>query len=140
MMKIKKSLLGLFILPALLGACHSVSDVNISPVGQNWLLEDIQGAGVIDLAQTTLSFEEDGRVNGNGACNRYFGEVDLAEANVTFGPMGSTKMLCPEAIMKQEDRFFKALGNVSSFNADQNYLLLMDREGKQLLKFTKIID
>jgi heat shock protein HslJ len=48
-----------------------------SLIGTSWLAEDIGGRGVIDRAQTTISFEPEGRVAGSGGCNRYFGAVTI---------------------------------------------------------------
>ncbi len=43
--------------------------------GKDWLAEDIQGGGVIDNAQTTLTVSTDGAVSGSGGCNRYFSKA-----------------------------------------------------------------
>ena len=43
--------------------------------GKTWLLEDIVGRGVIDNAQTTIRFDESGRVSGSTGCNRFNGSV-----------------------------------------------------------------
>ena len=58
----------------------------------------------------TLRFEE-GRVGGSGGCNRYFGTPTAGETpgSLTFGPIGATRMACPEPAMSIETRFLSAL-------------------------------
>jgi hypothetical protein len=45
--------------------------------GTAWLVEDIAGQGVIDRAQSTISFDTSGRVSGSTGCNGFTGAVTL---------------------------------------------------------------
>jgi heat shock protein HslJ len=72
--------------------------------GTEWLLEDLGGAGVMDNIQTTLTFPEAGKIAGNGSCNRFFGPAEISGSAIKLGPLGSTRMACPEAVMNQERR------------------------------------
>jgi heat shock protein HslJ len=83
-----------------------------------WLAEDILSAGVIDTAQTTLEFSNDGRVAGRGACNRYFGSVKIEGERISFSQIGSTRMACAPAVMDQEAKFFKALEAARSWRVE----------------------
>ena len=88
---------------------NSPSTPKVDLVGGTWLAEDIDGAGVIDDAQSTLEFGTDGRVSGRGGCNRYGGTVKLKGASIIIGELFSTKMACAPALMDQETRFMAAL-------------------------------
>jgi len=50
----------------------------------------------------TIQFAPDGRVNGTTDCNSFSGTYTLTENVLTVGPLGMTKMFCPDA---QESQF-----------------------------------
>ena len=83
--------------------------------GSEWLLEDLGGYGVIDNVQMTLTFAETGKVAGNGSCNRFFGPAEVTGPNIKLGPLASTRMACPEAVMKQETKYMEALQGAEHF-------------------------
>lgn len=105
--------------------------------GTGWLAEDIDGQGVLDDLQTTLSFESDEQVSGNAGCNRYFGSVSISGAALSFGPLGATRMACPDAVSDQEDRFLDALTKVVGFSFADGKLLLSDRDGAALVRLSR---
>ena len=44
-----------------------------------------------------LQFEEGGNANGEGGCNSFFATYQAgSDGSITFGPVGSTKMACPD--------------------------------------------
>ena len=103
-----------------------------------WLLEDLGGRGVMDMVQTTLAFDGEGRVSGNGGCNRFTGRYTFTNGELSFGPRAGTKMMCPEAVMVQEDRFHKALGAVDRVAVDGPFLLIYAGDSEAPLKFTRM--
>jgi heat shock protein HslJ len=118
-------ILGTMFLTAL-GACttNANSDTQEKLSGTNWLAEDINGAGVIDFAQSTLAFESATAVNGSGGCNRFFGAVEVDNKSISFGPMGSTRMACAPALNDQEFRYLQALESSRSFSRNSQLLFL----------------
>ena len=101
--------------------------------GQTWVVEDIGGAGVIESARATLGFDATGRVFGNGSCNRFMGDAALSGEGLRLGPLASTRMACPEAVMAQERRVFEALEQVIGFDIDATgALVLLGPEGAVL--------
>jgi heat shock protein HslJ len=46
---------------------------------------------------------------GYAGCNRFFGGFELDGSALTFGPMGATKMACPDLEEGLETEFFKVL-------------------------------
>jgi len=103
---------------------------------RTWLAEDIEGRGVIDNAQSTLSVASGGKVTGNGGCNRFFAQAEVAGDRIKFGKAGATMMACPEALMDQERKFFAVLEKAASFRIDdQGKLFLVDANGADIARF-----
>lgn len=103
-----------------------------------WLLEDLNGAGVMDYLQTTLRFDATTRIGGQGGCNRYFANARIEGDRISVSGIGATKRLCPPAVMNQETRFFTALDQAQRISLDGPYLLIYSRGLKQPLKFTRL--
>ncbi|TXF78907.1 META domain-containing protein [Chryseobacterium sp.] len=80
---------------------------------------------------------ETGKLNGNGGCNNYFGEVvtDAATGTFTANNLGSTKMACDN--METERSFMNMLSEANNYVVKGNMLELY--KGKLLLlKFNKL--
>jgi putative lipoprotein len=117
---------------------NSTSTPKVDLVGGTWVAEDIDGAGVIDNAQSTLVFGNDGRVSGRGGCNGYSGTVDFKGSQIVVGELMSTKMACASAVMDQETRFVAALQATRTYRMDEgNKLVLSDATGKPRLRFSR---
>ena len=92
--------------------------------GTAWRLEDLAGAGVLDRIEATLEFAEGGKVSGNASCNRFFGTVTISGQSMTFGPLGSTRKACAEAVGIQEGRYLRALQDAERFTLEGSVLLI----------------
>lgn len=106
--------------------------------GSAWLLEDLGGHGVIDNVQATLTFPETGKIAGNGSCNRFFGPSERSGDHLKIGPLGSTRMACPEAVMKQETKYLAALQAANHFEWKNPYLLVYCKGWEKPLRFTRL--
>jgi heat shock protein HslJ len=93
--------------------------------GTDWQVQDIGGTVVIDATTVTLAFDADGRVAGSAGCNRFNGAYDLTGEGIGFGPVATTMMACPEAVMTQEHRFTTALGDVIGVDIDATGALVL---------------
>ncbi|WP_457299410.1 META domain-containing protein [Phyllobacterium sp. P5_D12] len=104
-----------------------------------WLAEDIDGRGVIDNAQTTLTINADGSANGSGGCNRFTTSATIDGSSLSFKPAAATRMMCPPALMDQEQKFFSALERTRSYaiDADTGKLLLHDDAGKTIAQLAQ---
>jgi heat shock protein HslJ len=109
-------------------------------IGTSWRAEDIGGRGVIDSAQTTITFDAEGRVAGSGGCNRYFGPVTVESSTISFGDLGATRMACVPALMDQEQKFFDALSATRSYRFDDpgNTLVFLGEDGTMLVRFSPL--
>lgn len=99
--------------------------------GGEWLVEDISGGGVIDMARTTVQFGE-ARISGSGGCNSYSGAYEITGEGISFGPIASTKRACAPALMDQEQRFFSALENTTHFAITDTGALRLTGDGQSI--------
>ena len=113
------------------------SPVATTLVGTKWRLEDLAGAGVIDRVQATLEFTEEGKVSGNGTCNRFSGTVTLNGDVIAFGPLATTRMMCPEAIMNQETAYLAALHDARRIELKEPFLYVFASDPQKPLRFIR---
>jgi heat shock protein HslJ len=106
--------------------------------GSDWRLEDLAGNGVLDNIQATLSFPEAGRVAGNGSCNRFFGSAQISGDAIKLGPLASSRMACPEAVMNQETKYLSALDAAERIEWKEPYLLIYCKGFEKPLRFTRM--
>jgi heat shock protein HslJ len=111
-------------------------------LGTTWLAEDIDGRGAVDRARSTMDFTKAGQVSGLAACNRYFGPVSLSGDAITFGNLAATRMMCPDTLMDQEQRFLQALSMSKRFElTNEGQILHIYADGSEPgLRFSKIIE
>jgi len=100
---------------------------------QSYVLEWIGERPLIDSSHLTMTLGADGRAYGTGGCNHWFASYTLDEKSINFGPVGSTRKLCPPALMEQEQRFLQALNKVQRWDISPiDQLRLWPAEGKPL--------
>lgn len=139
-MKVSRILVVGLVFGLVIAGCQATSagsEESPNLAGTTWLAEDIDGRGVIDDLQSTLGFETDERVSGMAGCNRFFGSVTIDGGSISVGPLGSTRMACPPAIMDQEDRFLKALANARRFETKDGLLMFFGDGPAPLLRFSR---
>ena len=100
-------------------------------VGDEWIVEDVGGGGVIDATQASLAFAPDGSLSGLATCNRMLGRYEIGDdatstgGSLAFDEVGATMMLCPPALMDQEGKLLAALETVSRFEIDDTGALVL---------------
>jgi heat shock protein HslJ len=79
---------------------------------------------------STISLDfVDGTVSGK-ACNNYNGAFTEDGTALTIGPLATTRMMCPEAgVMDQETAYLAALQAATVFSLDGSVLTLRDAKG-----------
>jgi heat shock protein HslJ/uncharacterized lipoprotein YbaY len=99
--------------------------------GAEWVVEDINGAGVIDGSRVTLNFASGQRISGRASCNTYTGAYTLTGETLTFSNTAGTMMACAPALMHQENLFLDVLKNVQGFAlAADGALILRAGDGR----------
>jgi heat shock protein HslJ len=111
-------------------ACASASIPPLSELdGVAWRLTELPGGvAVPDALAVTLAFEGE-RVVGFAGCNRYFGGVAPGHTagELTIGPIGSTRMMCPPEQMDVEGQFLTSLQHVEAYRLEGDALWLTSR-------------
>ncbi len=92
---------------------------------------------MIDGIQATLAFPEAGKVAGKGSCNRFFGPAAISGYTIKFGPLASSRMACPEAVMNQEWKYLDDLQKAEHFEWKDPYLLIYCKDFERPLRFTR---
>jgi len=102
--------------------------------GQEWVVEDIGGGGIIDRSRVTLNFGADGRLWGRASCNSYLGGFALTGESLSLSPSATTMMACAPSLMNQETKFLDLLARVQRFEVDRTgALVLHANDGSTLL-------
>ncbi|MDQ1254060.1 MAG: hypothetical protein QG646_3280 [Euryarchaeota archaeon] len=115
----------------------------LSLLDQEWTLQSLgiigEETSLIPGTKITIQFTEDNKIQGTSGCNMYFGTYKAPEGDVlSTSNIGCTKMACwsPQGVMEQEMRYLEALGNVCSFEVDQNNLKLFYDAKQKVCNFT----
>jgi heat shock protein HslJ len=94
-----------------------------------WTLTELDGKRF--AARATIEFPEEGRISGQAPCNRYFADLTVPYPWFETGPIGATKMACPD--LDAEAQFFKALDAMSLSEVLNNTLILSTPEGREMV-------
>lgn len=106
-------------------------------IGPTWVAEDIDGKGVVDNLQSTITFTTDGTLHGSGGCNRFHGSYTVAGDKLDLGQLASTSRACLPAIDEQETRFHQALEKTRGYRLDRGLLHLVDLNGNPTMRLWK---
>ncbi len=96
---------------------------------------------VLEGSEITAEFDSaKGTVTGSAGCNSYFGAYEVDGDTISFGPLGSTMMACPEpeGIMAQELAFLTALGSAVTYQIEGDKLELVDADSTRLAQFVAL--
>ena len=125
-----RTLLTLSILLVVLTACRKDETVRAYGAGdRTWTLKLLNDAPF--PATATLTFPKEGEIAGQGPCNRYFGAMTVPYPWFETGPIGSTRMACPD--LEVETVFFKALEAVTLSEVLGEVMILSNTEGLEMV-------
>lgn len=103
-------------------------------VGQEWVVEDIDRRGVIDMSRMSIRFSGDGRVSGLASCNSYAGRYTLSGDELRIEHAAASDRTCAPALMNQEQAFLDILAHVRAFDIDATgALILRAPDGRTML-------
>jgi heat shock protein HslJ len=105
--------------------------------GSEWQPVELGGKPVPpqpEAPEQFVRFGAEGKLAGNAGCNRFFGSYGTVGNTLDIGPMGATRMACPEPVMKWEGRFMKALQAARRYRRDRTELILLDANGKAVAR------
>ena len=94
-----------------------------------WLLLEVSGIPVAPLAgerRPFLKFDAAKKqATGFAGCNNFFVGYERDGTSLKFGPVGSTRMSCPDLQISLETEFLKALDKTGGWEIRDNVLLLL---------------
>ena len=109
---------------------------NLPLENTSWKLVELNGEQNEAFAanEDSFWFSLDGKqIVGVGACNRFFGSYELSDNNgIEIGPMGMTKMFCPN--IELEDGFARVLDEANGYSIDGDQLTLT-KDGEKIAVF-----
>lgn len=91
-----------------------------------------------DDTEMYLQFGADGKITGHGGCNRFFGDYDLTGEELKIGPLGATRMACPEPAMSFEISFLEAIQAAVAAAATADRLALKNDKGDTVVRLAGI--
>jgi heat shock protein HslJ len=100
----------------------SVTGCSVEPLTlQNevtYIAEWIGDEPVVGRNPVSLTFSED-RAYGNAGCNHWFASYQLDGQKLRFSEIGSTRKMCAEHIMKQEQHFLELLSQIERWDVSK---------------------
>jgi len=79
-----------------------------------------------------LTFGKDGSVEGSLGCNSFRGRATVSGSTLTFGPLTSTRKMCPGPEMELERALNGVLEGTTTFGIDHRSLSIEAKNGKGL--------
>ncbi|MDH4047369.1 MAG: META domain-containing protein [Gammaproteobacteria bacterium] len=100
--------------------------------GISWQPLSIGGDPIAVGSAMRLQFGLDGKLTGHSGCNGFSGDYSRDAESVEIGPLGATRMACPDRETTLENRFFDALQRTVTAESRAGRLILSDADGKVL--------
>jgi heat shock protein HslJ len=103
-----------------------------------WRAEDIGGRGVVENSEVTLMLGSDGKVGGKSGCNGYSANYQLSgDILKIYPPMIGTRMMCPPALMNQEQAYRSLIETAQSARVTPEGALVITASGGANIRFTR---
>jgi heat shock protein HslJ len=103
-----------------------------------WRAEDIGGKGVIDNSEVTLMLGSDGKVGGKSGCNGYSANYQITGETIKiYPPMIGTRMMCPPALMTQEQAYRSMIETAQSFSVTPEGMLIVTSASGSTSRFVR---
>ena len=119
-------------------ASTTTDAVNIE--GAQWYLVEVSGSPISSMAEEKqphiMLDPVEKKGTGFSGCNNFFGSYELEGSLLKFGPVGATRMACPDLEMGLETEVFKALDQTRSWKMQGKELLFLNGSNV-LARFTQ---
>jgi heat shock protein HslJ len=108
-----------------------------SLLGQ-WRIVAIAGVEKVDMARTRADFAQNGRYASTIGCNRIAGKAIVSSDRLSFGPMMTTRMACPDPLDRVERAYLAALQAVRGYRFEGGKLALVGEDGAALVTLVRL--
>lgn len=116
-----------------------VAKPDLALEGTKWTVNTVftgdVAANSVGLDKAYLVFA-DGKVTGSTGCNNLHGTAEVSGTDITFGPIATTKMGCPDNATEIEKSVLRVLKRTVPFSIDSDSLLLNHPKGANGLGLT----
>ena len=134
-----------YLLPLLLFSCTATQQIEEKPdlslqLQGEWNLQTLRGvAPATSIHLPTLEIDlKENRISGNGGCNNYFASIEhCSPTALSFSAIGATRMLCLSDNI--ENAYFQALQEVATYKIQANALLLLNKQGEEVVKMINTV-
>ena len=132
-----------YLLPLLLFSCTATQQIEEKPdtplqLQGEWNLQTLRGvAPATSIHLPTLEIDlKENRITGNSGCNNYFASIEsCSPTTLSFSPIGATRILCLSENIESD--YFHALQEVTTYKIQANTLLLLNKQGEEVVKMIK---
>ncbi|WP_374689255.1 transporter substrate-binding domain-containing protein [Promineifilum sp.] len=108
--------------------------------GKSFDLAALNNNPLITDTLISVTFDADGRMNGNGGCNNFSGRYTAENGTITVTDISIGRVMCviPEGVMEQEQAFIDALraAVVFELSPDNGLLIMRNIVRDEVLRFT----
>lgn len=108
------------------GCFGKKEDVASKIIGNTYVLQK-----VIDGSEVDVTFEKD-RLSGKAGVNNYFANYKIDGQTIKIENHGSTRMMGPEELMKQEQEYLKNLNDAKNIKLTEKGIVITTTSGVQL--------
>jgi len=116
----------------------SVVTSELELISSAWRPARLGEMRLTDDTEMYLQFGADGKVTGHGGCNRFFGDYELTGEALKIGPLGATRMACPEPAMSFEISFLEAIQTAVAAASTADHLALKNDKGDIVVRLVGI--
>ena len=130
---------GLVILFSAIGCAQDTIKPDVTLTNTYWKLVELNGAAVVpgEGRELHMILRGDDQVGGYAGCNQFTGSVTVTGDGIAFGPIASTRRMCPD-VMQQEDAFLQALENAQRFEISGEDLAIENASGEVTMRFAAV--
>lgn len=130
---------GLVILFTALGCAQETKEPDVTLTNTYWKLVELNDGAVEpgEGRELHMILRGDDQVSGYAGCNQFTGSVTVTGDGIAFGPIASTRRMCPD-VMQQEDAFLQALENAARFAIEGEDLAIENAGGEVTMRFVAV--
>ena len=132
---IRSNIARLLAIATLTASASTASAASYLLAGSQWGYPLNVDADVSD--RRSVRFAVDGKLFGNGGCNRFRGSYHQNGSTITISPLATTRKACEEEVMALERKFMLVLTSARSVEATQFKLVILDADGAVLLRMVR---
>lgn len=101
--------------------------------GTQWSVVDIDGEPAVTADGMTVTFLDDGTIDGFGGCNTMFGDYTIDGDALTVTGLAATRKFCDADLMDRESLLIAILNDAQTATIDGSELTITASDGAELI-------